>query len=349
MNPVLSSPLKTTLSITNVCNLHCRYCYSDCSQQPAPDEMTTGEWLRLIDELIEAGVVQLFIEGGEPLCRPDLFSLLRHCRGRAMTWVRTHGTLVTPAVSAALKDGGVSTVLVDVHGAEPATHDHIVGVPGSHRLALQGVQNLVAAGVRVFMLLVLNRHNHRELQAYVELAKELGAARVGILRLYPLGRARKRWSELALSLEEMSAALNIAVPDGLGLMQSWHPRNGNCCYQLSAVTASGNSIGCPYLRDFVNYGSVRDVPFMQTWNHPLWQRLRAGNVEGGCSSCGASEGSIGGCRSTAYAFTGNWDAPDPFCKVTNHGIDLRELPDRQEAAPTPQGGPRVAGRHGVRP
>lgn len=291
--------------------------------------MTTPEWKEAIDQLIEAGVIHLFIEGGEPLGRPDLIDILRYCQRRVMTWVRTNGTLVTTGLTKELKNAGVSTMMVDIHGAKAETHDLVVGHSGSHARAVEGVRHLVAAGLPVYMLLVLNRYNYQELQDYVDLAKDVGAARAGILRLYPLGRAREKWDELSLSLDEMMEALQaIKVPDGLELMQSWHPKDGNCCYQTSAINAFGDSIGCPYLRDFVNYGNVREVPFMQTWEDPLWQRLRAGNVKGGCSTCHDTQMSNGGCRSTAFAFTGDWDGQDPFCENMNEGIDLRVLPKK---------------------
>jgi hypothetical protein len=53
-------------------------------------------------------------------------------------------------------------------------------------------------------------------------------------------------------------------------------------------------------------------------------------VDGGCESCEDTQGSSGGCRSTAFAFTGRWDAPDPFCTTTNGGIDVSQLPDDLE-------------------
>lgn len=327
MVPRLTSPFKTTLSITNTCNLDCIYCYSKCTREPDAREMSTDEWKDLIDQAIDAGVIQIYLEGGEPLFRPDIFDILRHCQRRVMTWMRTHGTLITAETAQRLKEVGIGTVLIDVHGAKPETHDHIVGHAGSHARSLEGARHIVDAGIPLLMLLVLNRHNCRELQDYVELARDAGARRVGILRLYPLGHARDRWDELSLSLEEMMGAIrSIRVPDGLELMQSWHPNDGNCCYQAATVSAFGDSIGCPYLRDFVNYGNVRDLPYMETWNHPLWRRLRSGNVKGGCPTCHATQGSKGGCRSTAFAFTGDWDGLDPFCETTNQGIDLRVLP-----------------------
>jgi radical SAM protein with 4Fe4S-binding SPASM domain len=162
----------------------------------------------------------------------------------------------------------------------------------------------------------MTRRNAGELQQVLDLAEELGVPRVGVLRLYPLGRARTHWKDLALR-----------VPDSVHLTTSWHPKDGNCCWQNAGVDATGRSVGCAYLRDYADYGNVREVGFLDTWKHPLYVSNRSGHVDEGCDACEETQGSSGGCRSTAFAFTGRWDAPDPFCSETNGGIDVSQLPD----------------------
>jgi radical SAM protein with 4Fe4S-binding SPASM domain len=330
MNPELNKPLKATLSITKTCDLlGCVHCYSDCTREADKRELTKEQWCNLIDAMIDDGIIQLFIEGGEPLHRPDFMEIVRHASRRLMLVLRTWGHLVTPEIAAEWSRLRVGTAIVDVHGAQANTHDSIVGVPGTFERSIAGVKSLVAAGVRVYMTLILHRRNYREVQDYLNLAHSLGAEKVGILRLYPMGRAKRRWTELALSLDEMMETINsLEVPSGLKLMQSWHPNDGNTCYQMAAVSAFGNSIGCPYLGEYVNYGNVLEMPFIETWEHPLWKRLRSGHVKQPCDDCYATQGSDGGCRATAYAFTGDWDAADPFCVVSNRGVDLRVLPER---------------------
>jgi radical SAM protein with 4Fe4S-binding SPASM domain len=134
----------------------------------------------------------------------------------------------------------------------------------------------------------------------------------------------------------MAVLQGLRPPHGLKVMQSWHPNDGNCCWQMAAVNAWGDSIGCSYLREFVNYGNITETDFTSTWNHPLYRELRAGRVETSCGSCASREGSHGGCRSTAYAFHGRWSAPDPFDVDINHGVDLRDLPQWMlQARPRP--------------
>jgi len=329
MTPSFERPPKVTFALTETCNLECRHCYADCKKTGKRPELSTGEWFGLIDYLAANGVIQTYIEGGEPLHRPDIFRILRRAAGKMMTLLRTNGTLVDAAMARRLKRSGVAHVFVDLMGACRETHDWFAGVDGSFALACAAVKHLVDAGIKTDVLTILNKRNAGEIQTILELAHALGAQRVGVLRLYPLGRVKRAWAELALSLDEqMRVIAALQPPAGLGLMQSWHPRDRNCCWQSATVNAFGDSIGCPYLREYVNHGNVRDVPFMEMWDtNTLYKALRAGEVETSCASCDTNDGSRGGCRSTAYAFHGRWTAPDPFCPTLNDGVDLRVLPE----------------------
>lgn len=330
------TPPKVTLSITNTCNLDCRYCYGDCGRPSTVPEMSIAEWNSFIAYLIDNGVVELFIEGGEPLSKPGFEDLLASCARRLMTMVRTHGTLIDGNVAQRWKDIGVGRVFVDVMGATAATHDHMSGRAGSFDKTCEAIGHLVASGVPTDLLTILHRHTAPQLQRVLELAHALGAERVGVLRLYPLGRARQRWHELALSLEHQEAALAaLRPPPGLEVMLSWHPQDGNCCWQSAAVDPFGRSIGCPYLREYVDFGDVRHVDFFDGWHgDPLYKKLRSGRVEKTCADCRSNEGSSGGCRATAYAFHGRWTAPDPYCRSLNDGVRIDVLPERLLRADT---------------
>jgi radical SAM protein with 4Fe4S-binding SPASM domain len=324
----LNEPIKITLSITNTCNQNCALCYSDCGRETAEAELWREEWLTFIDYLVENDFMQVYIEGGEPLLRPDMMDILRHCSRRLMTLIRTNGSLISRDIAFELKSIGVGRVLVDVMSSQADVHDDFAGVVGSFAKACKAIEFLAEAKIPTDVLTILTRQNASNLSNIAELAFRLGADRMGVLRLYPIGRAKRRWKQFALTLpEQMKAIKELKAPDGLSIMQSWHPRNHNCCWQSATVDAVGNSIGCVYLREYVNYGNIRKMDFLETWRHdPLYKQLRSGHVEHSCSDCEKTQGSSGGCRSTAFAFHGRWDAPDPFCSTMNDGVDLRDVP-----------------------
>jgi len=319
-----------TLGITEACPLRCRHCYADCGTTPKPGELSIDAWQRIVTQAVSDGVIQFYIEGGEPLLKPGFLGLLSHCARDAYTLLRTHGTLIDEVTADALAMAGVGRVLVDLMGADAATHDWFTGVPGSFDAACDGIRRCVARGIATDVLTILTRRNAAHLNALLQLASTLEAQRVGVLRLYPLGRAKQAWPELALPLkEQMQAIRALAPPAGLDVMQSWHPRDRNCCWQAAAVNAFGRAIGCMYLREYVDFGDVLERGYLDIWREdPLYRSLRAGHVEKSCPSCSSSQGSRGGCRSTAYAFHGRWTAPDPFDEPLNDGVPLDVLPQR---------------------
>ncbi len=328
MRAEMHRPVKVWVQATGSCNLNCAVCYEECAHHPTLEELSTDEHLSLIDYFVDTGVMHVMYEGGEPLLRPDLLEIVRYAGRKMLTWVRTNATLVTPETAADLREAGVNTIIVDCFGATAPTHDEITGVGGSFERTIEGIKILKAAGHRLVMAFILNRINAHELQRYTELAAELGVPRVGCLRLYPLGRARDNWQRLSLSLEEMTDVLgSVDPPDGVTLMQSWHPKNSNCCWQNAAIDAVGTSIGCPYLRGLVDYGNIRETTLLDTWDDPFYRKLREANsISDGCEGCADTSGTNGGCRSTAFAFTGSWEGLDPYCQNMNQGQDLTVLP-----------------------
>lgn len=326
-SPPLQRPIKITISYTHSCNLDCRVCYAQCTRTPSARELPGETWRRILDDALDSGVMSVMFEGGEPLHRADFPEVLAHCASRAMTRLRTNATLIDGAMARRLKDANLGDALVDVLGGTAETHDWLTGVEGSHARMMAGVAALQDVGIPVTLLTIMNRRNVHELQQVLDWGGRLRAEAVGVLRPYPLGRMRESWAELSLGLDEMMAAIGaLVVPEGTRLMQSWHPNDANCCWQMSAANAYGDSIGCAYLREYVNYGNLTEKTLLQTWDDPLYRILREGKVRQSCGSCATTQGSHGGCRSTAFAFHGAWDAPDPFDAPLNGGVDLRVLP-----------------------
>ncbi|WP_406259583.1 SPASM domain-containing protein [Actinacidiphila glaucinigra] len=96
--------------------------------------------------------------------------------------------------------------------------------------------------------------------------------------------------------EQMAVVKNLKAPEGVKVMQSWHPNDGTCCWQNAGVDPKGRSVGCPYLRDFADYGDARSQSLAGTWDHPLWVQLRSQKVDDECPECTSTQHSRGGCR-----------------------------------------------------
>lgn len=68
------------LHVTNKCNLHCLGCYSEDGARNKEKDLNSDEMLHILDELGEAGIVNLVISGGEPLFRKDITDLIQYAK-----------------------------------------------------------------------------------------------------------------------------------------------------------------------------------------------------------------------------------------------------------------------------
>ncbi|MFW6318219.1 MAG: radical SAM protein, partial [Halorubrum sp.] len=81
-------PLVLVWEVTQACGLACRHCRADAKPRRHPDELTTAEGKRLLEDAAAFGDGQLVVlSGGDPLARDDLTELVAHGddRGLRMT------------------------------------------------------------------------------------------------------------------------------------------------------------------------------------------------------------------------------------------------------------------------
>ena len=174
---------------TEACNLACVHCRRlSESVRASPEELSTADAIRVIDQLAEAGCMILVFSGGEPLMRSDLFELLNHARDRRlMTAVASNGTLINDVVARELARAGVRRASISLDGPDPITHDGFRRIDGSFEAALGAIGNLREAGIGVQINCTVATHNHEQLEEMYSLAVRAGAEALhGPLRLQVL-------------------------------------------------------------------------------------------------------------------------------------------------------------------
>lgn len=176
----LRIPLSGGLDLTHRCNLRCVHCYvgpqSD-SQKIQKKEMAASRVLSLIDEIADAGCLDLLITGGEPFIRKDFCDVFLHAKMKGLlVTVFTNGTLVTEEVLSLFHRYPPYLVEITLYGATAATYETITGVPGSYARCIEGIERLLSKGIRVklkTMLMTLNSHELRDME---DLARGYGVS-----------------------------------------------------------------------------------------------------------------------------------------------------------------------------
>lgn len=117
------------ISVTERCNLWCRYCRPKSGNHTDSEELSYDEILRLCRIFIRLGIHKYKITGGEPLVRPGILDFLEQIKslsGVSQVTLTTNGTLLGDAVRR-LAQAGIDGVNVSVDSLDPETYAEITG------------------------------------------------------------------------------------------------------------------------------------------------------------------------------------------------------------------------------
>jgi MoaA/NifB/PqqE/SkfB family radical SAM enzyme len=121
-------PLACQWEVTCRCNLHCVMCYTDCFNEPERirQELSTAELLRIMEELAQAGCLELCLTGGEPLARPDFFQIYeRAIKLGFLVTLFTNGTLITESIADRLATLPPHRADISLHGMTETTFEQV--------------------------------------------------------------------------------------------------------------------------------------------------------------------------------------------------------------------------------
>jgi MoaA/NifB/PqqE/SkfB family radical SAM enzyme/SAM-dependent methyltransferase len=235
------------LQINNNCNLACRHCL--VGSGPGKETGLPLETLRaIVDRAAALGLERLYVTGGEPFVKKDIFPLLRHAteaKGLDVV-VLTNGTVFKGPVRAGLTDLDRARVRfqVSIDGSTAATNDPVRGA-GSFDRAVEGARMLADAGFAVSLTTVTTRANLGELPEIPAIVQAVGAQSQHLMWTHKRGRA--------------AAGLNGYFPDTADLVTAVArtadaaARAGTVLDNLEVVTRRVN--GVPGLKyDFGNGG-----------------------------------------------------------------------------------------------
>jgi radical SAM protein with 4Fe4S-binding SPASM domain len=172
-------PLNGTIAMTHRCQLRCVHCYLGCERQalPAEGELDSAFWCSVIDQVADAGCLELVITGGEPLLRPDFGEVYARARRRGiLVSVFTNATLIDERILGLFDELPPQLVDVTLYGASEEVYERVTGVRGSYRRCLAGVDALLARGIPVGLKAVILAENRHEMPALRAVARERGVS-----------------------------------------------------------------------------------------------------------------------------------------------------------------------------
>lgn len=298
----LSAPIHVWWDITRKCNFNCRHCYSasGCNADTSV-ELSTAEACALVDQLHEMQVAYVYILGGEPFIREDIFVILdRFAKHQIPVMINTNGWFITEIVANKLSQTSVVHLRFSLDGSTAKLHDTFRSKPGSYDRVIQGIKLAKAAGIeKVTCSYMLRKETVDDIANVSALLSKIGADAIQISPISDTGRATNEFDQpelldaedvaqatkmIAAMQQQYGPAFDVYSVDGVydrpftkavkqGLIKpdfTGCTAGRTCC----AIDCEGNVIPCILWRNRTA-GSLREQTFYEIWQgSPLFKELR---------------------------------------------------------------------------
>jgi MoaA/NifB/PqqE/SkfB family radical SAM enzyme len=177
------------LAITKKCALRCEHCF-EWDNINQKEVLSYADLRNIVLKLIDAGITQLHLSGGEPLLRViEIVQLAKEFSSVLDIWVLTSGFNGTAENIALLKESGVCGFAVSIDHYLPEEHDRFRKHSGSFEQATQTIHFARALDMPVALSVCTTRAfcTEEHLHNYLELARQLDVSFVQILEPKAVG------------------------------------------------------------------------------------------------------------------------------------------------------------------
>ena len=230
------------ISITDRCNLRCRYCMpaEGIEKVSMSQILTYEEILRICRAAAGLGIRKFKVTGGEPLVRKGCAGFcgeLRGIPGVQQVTLTTNGQLLAGEIGA-LQEAGIDGINISLDSLREDRYRQIT-CGGRLEDTLKGLDAAIASGIPTKVNCLLQRgFNEDELPRFAELAFRRGID-VRFIEIMPIGFGRP---ETGLSNEAVLQRLERLYPD-LVRDERIHGNGPAVYYRLGGNDSPAGSIG----------------------------------------------------------------------------------------------------------
>jgi pyrroloquinoline quinone biosynthesis protein E len=334
-------PYGMLAEVTHRCPLHCVYCSNPLALLERQDELATDDWLRVINQAADLGVVQVHLSGGEPLVRGDLETLVAECRRLGLyTNLITSGLGLSESRAESLVAAGLNSAQLSIQG-DTAESTDLVAASKRFDKKEAAARIIRDAGLPLNMNVVLHRLNLDRLDAIIDVSVRWGAERLELANTQYYGWALRNRELLMPGKAQLDEAVEVyrrrkeelaGRTELLWILPDYYepypkPCMGGWAQTALTVAPDGVVYPCPAAEEItaMSFDSVRDHDLDWIWTRsPACEAYRGTDwMPDPCRSCDRREVDLGGCRCQAFQLTGDMTRTDPVCVLSpdRHIID----------------------------
>jgi cyclic pyranopterin phosphate synthase len=259
------------LSVTELCNLRCRYCMPEegvCKHEHI-QSLTEDEMIMAVETAAALGVTKLRITGGEPLVKRNIVSLCRRAaavEGIKDLAITTNGVLL-PKLGRELKEAGVKRLNISLDTLDADKYAYITRI-GTLESAMAGIEAAIDLGFDKIKLnaVLIGGFNDDEIRPLAELTKKypLDMRFIEMMPMYDSGDFKEaafvpytKVLEVLPELEKVQQDGGVAslyrLPEAKGNIGLISPLNAHFCGTCNRIRLTSDGKLKPCLHSSVEY------------------------------------------------------------------------------------------------
>ncbi len=344
----IAPPLWMLAELTYRCPLHCVYCYNPLNYAENFNELTTAQWIDVMQQARKLGAAQLGFSGGEPLVRDDLEELIAEGHRLGFyTNLITSGVGLTEARIARMKEFGLDHIQLSFQDSTKEMNDFLSSTK-TFDLKSRVAKLIKQYDYPMVLNVVLHRQNLDHVGQIIEMALEMGVEYLELANTQYYGWGLTNRDHLLPTREQVERA-EVVVNDYrakignkvriIFVVPDYFETRPKACMNgwgavFLAIAADGTALPCHAAKTLpgIDFPNVTQQSVRAIWyDSDAFNKFRGDAwMKEPCRTCTEKKKYMGGCRCQAYALTGDATNADPVCdKSPHHGTVQKILLDAE--------------------
>lgn len=266
------------ISITDRCNLRCKYCVNGAFPFiPHEEILSFEEIIRFMDITAQLGIKKVRLTGGEPLVRKgaaDLFGALKKIEGIEDISLTTNGVFLGEKIME-LKESGLKRVNISLDSLKRERFSFITGIDAMDNVFMS-IEKCIYTGIRPIKInvVIIRGFNDDEILDFARLARTWGLE-VRFIEFMPFGNEgmwdsskiipsseiegliRTRFDLTPLKKTHGGPAKMFTVDDSKGKVGFISPVSSHICSECNRIRLTANGMLRPCLFSETEYDVKR--------------------------------------------------------------------------------------------
>ena len=268
------------ISVTELCNLRCRYCMpaEGICKKEHEEMLSEDELIQAVEVAVSLGITKLRITGGEPLVKSNIISICRRIaavKGIREVCMTTNGILL-PALALPLREAGVTRLNISLDTLDRDKYFYITR-GGALDDAWAGIEAALSAGFQKVKLnaVLIGGFNDNEIAALAELTKRypLDVRFIEMMPMYnsgdfdetaflPCEKVLEVLPELVAVEPDGGVAQLYQLPGAMGRVGLIRPVNVHFCGSCNRIRLTADGKIKPCLHSAEEY-SIKGLDFTE--------------------------------------------------------------------------------------